>query len=598
MNVESTAAARTRDVSWLRSSLGEGWRANRKARGVMQRRRSLVFLMSAASLLLLGSTGGRSGCGSAPPAPPSTQCEPLDVTLSRGRGGQLEAIVESNPCAFEPDGSPTQGLWPASTATVSPAWYAADGHETWGYRDARELPAGPIELVGLPGQLQYSLQPDDSKRLRLHFRSAPGASLPTMIDRPFELRYRPASPAPLRGTLYLTVPVQANSPNAVNLVVMAPNANVELKTCAPETDRCWYYTTRLCHGAALGCVYAVAPGSMARGKVTPRSGYELTRILCGEVGPLQPDGSRSVNLTLEGETTCTIEAEPIQARREVWLATEGQGLLATPSHPDCGISGNCALETGALLQLQARPAEGWRLARWRGDCADVAPQDDPATDIALEVQADVDCTAVFAPRSSDRVALDVTVEGRGQVTVSGAGIDGQVVETSANLLVPPGTIVQLVARSEEAFLGWAGSHPGCSGMRRRLELTIDGPATCSARFDAPPDRCAGLTALPQPVVSLVAVALDGTEVPVSGTDFGSGMRLRATISNLAAYPLDAVFVTRYRGQELFGPVVLLDTTTETACVPFSFSVEASACNGLQAPPLSVSARPVPRNSCP
>jgi hypothetical protein len=598
MHVEAAATTRTGDVSQLRSALTDGWRANRKARGVMQRRRPLVFLMSAASLVLLGSTGGRSGCGSAPPAPPSTQCQPLHVTLRPSLGGQLEAVVESNPCAFEPDGAPTKGLWPASTASVSPAWYTAEGRRTWGYRDAEAAPGGPLQLVGVPSQLQYSVQPDDASRLRLHIRLEAGATLPAMSERAFEFRYRPGAPSSLRGTMFLTVPAQENNPSAANLVVMAPNANVEITFCAPESVDCLGLRREDCDSAPLGCVYAVQPGSTVRGKATPRSGYELTRVLCGAAGRLEADGSRSFSFDVEGETTCTIEADPIQARREVWLTTEGQGIIATPSHPDCGAEGTCALETGARLQLQARPAEGWKLARWRGDCAEVAPGDDPSTDITLEVLADAECTAVFAPRSSERVALGVTVEGRGEVTVSGAGIDGQVVETSANLLVPPGTIVQLLARSEQAFLGWEGSHPGCTGSRRRLELAIDGPTTCSARFDAPADRCAGLTALPQPVVSLVALALDGTEVPVSGTDFARGLRVRATVSNLAAYPLDAAFVTRYRGQELLGSVVLLDTTTETACVPFSFSIEASACNGLQAPPLALSLRPVPRNSCP
>jgi hypothetical protein len=596
MNAERTAEVRTGDARRPRPSLAEAWRANRKAGEVMQRRRRLVLSVSAASLLLLGSAGGRSGCGSAPPALPSTQCAPLHVTLEPGPVGSKllpRAIIEDNPCPFEPDGSPTHGLWPTPSpcpveisSVADCDWFDGDGFRALLPRREGLAPDGPLKIVGL----------DD---LRYWFETRPGPKGPrsvlvladvadalTLTAQAVEFRYRPGSNAAPRGTLFLTIPKPSN--DVVTLAVMAPNAHVTLERGEVDLE---------CEYAPLGCVFPVRKGTVL-GTATPREGYELTRVLCGEVGRRGADGSRSLTLEVEGETTCTIDAEPIASRREIWLGTEGQGLLTSPSHPDCGAAGTCALETGSVIELQAQPAQGWKLARWRGDCADIAPGDDPPTDISLEVQASVDCTAVFAPRSADRVALDVSVDGRGQVTASGAGIDAQVIMTSANLLVPAGTAIQLVARSEEAFLGWAGSHPGCTGTSRRLELTIDGPATCAARFGAAPDPCAGLSTIPQPAISLVAVALDGTEVPVSGTDFALGLRLRATLSNLAAYPAGAEFVTRYRGQDHYGPVIVLDTMTETACVPFSLRVEASACGGLRAPPLDVHARAVPQSPCP
>ncbi len=122
-------------------------------------------------------------------------------------------------------------------------------------------------------------------------------------------------------------------------------------------------------------------------------------------------------------------------------------------------------EQGALVELIAIPAQGWRFAQWQGDLSGV---DNPAR---ITVDAPKEVTAVFEKKS---YALTTLTDGQGAVSE-------QVVEVQAKAH-EHGAVVELTATpaTRWAFAGWGGD---LSGDENPARITVTQKTLVIAKFE-------------------------------------------------------------------------------------------------------------------
>ena len=138
------------------------------------------------------------------------------------------------------------------------------------------------------------------------------------------------------------------------------------------------------------------------------------------------------------------------------LRVEGEGAVAADPALD-------VYDCGAVVRLSATPAPCWHFAGWEGPVADSS---DAAT---VTMYGHKTVTAVF---EIDRHALEVSVEGAGQVALSP---EGGIYEC--------GSTVQLTATPEPGwhFAGWRGDAAGASTSN---SILMDGERQATAVFEA------------------------------------------------------------------------------------------------------------------
>jgi lysozyme len=151
------------------------------------------------------------------------------------------------------------------------------------------------------------------------------------------------------------------------------------------------------------------------------------------------------------------------------------GGIVTGSRIACGNdSVDCTrlMNPGDSLTLTATPDPDARLMGWTGACADVGASRSCTVTI-LGYRA---TSAVFGYR------VQVTRQGTGDgsVTSSPGDLD---CGTMCTAVVPAGTSLVLTAAADSAstFGGWSG---GCTGSATTCALTVNGPVTIGAGFEA------------------------------------------------------------------------------------------------------------------
>jgi hypothetical protein len=126
-------------------------------------------------------------------------------------------------------------------------------------------------------------------------------------------------------------------------------------------------------------------------------------------------------------------------------SVEGSGELTINVETYCAAGCTLTLDNGFDIRLAGVAADGWRFARWRGDCSG-----GEACILTMDGQKTV--TAVFerAPQ-----AVRVSVQGKGRVTSSPTGIS---CPGSCSHAFAAGAVVRLTARPARGrrFAGWSG----------------------------------------------------------------------------------------------------------------------------------------------
>ncbi len=119
------------------------------------------------------------------------------------------------------------------------------------------------------------------------------------------------------------------------------------------------------------------------------------------VGDVASPNSQSTTVTMDEDKTVTAVFFELPTYT-LTMAVSGEGTV-TPS------PGNYTHEEGAVVNISASPAEGWRFVNWTGGVAD---PNSPDTTVNMDTDRTV--TANFAPR--DSFALTINIEGEGSTS--------------------------------------------------------------------------------------------------------------------------------------------------------------------------------------
>jgi hypothetical protein len=169
---------------------------------------------------------------------------------------------------------------------------------------------------------------------------------------------------------------------------------------------------------------------------------------------------------------------------------------------------------GTYVELTANPAEGWKLAEWRGD---LSGSENPAV-IRMDKAREV--TAVFEKRG---YPLSITIEGEGSVAE-------QVIHQKLSDYVH-GTLVELTAHPADGwvFSGWDGDLEG-----------NENPETIIIEQEA------GVTAMFTPVDEILALTVQG-EGTVDIKQIESDENPSKTLFQLTARPFDGWRFSQWMG---------------------------------------------------
>lgn len=182
-----------------------------------------------------------------------------------------------------------------------------------------------------------------------------------------------------------------------------------------------------------------------------------------------PAGATS--LTLKSGTTVNVSGVPLTVR------VVGSGTVtSSPPGIDCGPDSTCSapFPSNSMVDLQARPQEGWTFTGWQGDCAGTG-----ACRVTMNRARSVVANFAQAPSR-------LTIEVRGSGSVSSAPVNGSTVHIecfpnqTCSTDFPPGTRVTLTAMPESGanFAGWSGD---CSGTGP-CTVTLDRARSVRAQF--------------------------------------------------------------------------------------------------------------------
>ncbi len=149
------------------------------------------------------------------------------------------------------------------------------------------------------------------------------------------------------------------------------------------------------------------------------------------------------------------------SEKSLTIAINGSGAVtSSPAGIDCGSRCSANYAEGTTITLTARPASGFSLLGWTGDCTG------SQNTCTLTLTEDSNVGAVFT--STPLNSLAINKKGLGTVTSSPAGIDcGE--SCSANF--PPNTTITVTARPASGFefIGWTGD---CTSTQTTCTFTI------------------------------------------------------------------------------------------------------------------------------
>ena len=149
-------------------------------------------------------------------------------------------------------------------------------------------------------------------------------------------------------------------------------------------------------------------------------------------------------------------------------------VTSSPVGIDCGPKCSEYFSEDLTVTLTATPDTGFIFDGWSGDCT--GP--DPTCDVTMDQARNVIASFNLVPPNS--YALNVSLEGTGDGTVAGNGIDcgSDCVE-----IYPEGTQVTLVAsaQSSSTFVGWGGA---CTNAAGNCVITMNASKSVTATFNS------------------------------------------------------------------------------------------------------------------
>lgn len=242
------------------------------------------------------------------------------------------------------------------------------------------------------------------------------------------------------------------------------------------------------------CLASYAMAEDVEFSVVPEPGWSLVAPLsCGSLNAAaNADGSIGLTGRVSGNTTCELVFEPADGNRMLRLESVQNGVVNVNGggrmeecHNNCSFS----FPEGTTLSLSADADDGYWLEGWDGACAGMSDRG------TLNLDTDMSCSPRFVRLNGHLVTINVV--GTGLVYPSGQP-GTCTADQECTFPVPTGEIVTLTAQpdpeSHLPFLGWEGC---AGGDTNPLQLTVDGPITCTARFEEPEDCVPGTTTLGQ-----------------------------------------------------------------------------------------------------
>lgn len=187
----------------------------------------------------------------------------------------------------------------------------------------------------------------------------------------------------------------------------------------------------------------------------------------------------------EGQNPCRVRLDSdvaLSARFEPWpelsVTMSGQGsgrVTASFGDLDCPTRCSAPYAPGAMVTLNAAPAQGSRFQGWSGDCSGTQPT------CSLRLDRAINVSASFEPSGGTS---------RWPVTVTVSGIASPAIESEPAGLDCPGTcridvdhgqqlIIRVRSELRPAFRGFTGD---CSGLNFECRVTVDHAIQIGASF--------------------------------------------------------------------------------------------------------------------
>jgi hypothetical protein len=253
---------------------------------------------------------------------------------------------------------------------------------------------------------------------------------------------------------------------------------------------------------SANCSAAFPAGASVALTATPAVGF----VFAGWDGACS--GAAGCTVTLGSDTSVTARFSsilpPPPRMHNLTVAVEGQGTVtSTPGGINCAGACTARFDEGAHIVLTVRPYASWSFTGWSGACSG-------SGDCHVTLSTDTSVTARFdaipapPPPPASQHALTVTVEGKGRVSSSPAGID---CTQTCTVNFDAGAQVVLTATPDSGWQlsGWSGA---CNGSN--CALTMSGDASAKATFTQVPPP-------PPPATISVTIAPSSASVVTGGT---------------------------------------------------------------------------------
>lgn len=139
-------------------------------------------------------------------------------------------------------------------------------------------------------------------------------------------------------------------------------------------------------------------------------------------------------------------------------------------------------DSGAALQLDAVPSQGWQFEGWQGAGPGSASGPQPRLSVTVGPAAPSNETAVFYP------GVVISAEGPSSVSYRDGGLSGTVPSGAEEVAyVPPGTSLSLEGSSVPPWTGFSGWSGAVDASSSGAAVVVDGPLAVTGRsaYDVP-----------------------------------------------------------------------------------------------------------------
>ena len=139
-------------------------------------------------------------------------------------------------------------------------------------------------------------------------------------------------------------------------------------------------------------------------------------------------------------------------------------------------------DSGAVLELDAAPSQGWQFEGWQGAGSDSVSGPQPRLSVTVGPGGASNETAVFYP------GVTISTEGPSSVSYRGGGVSGTVPAGAEEVVyVPPGTSLSLEGSSAPPWTGFSGWSGAVDATSSGAVVVVSRPLAVTARsaYDVP-----------------------------------------------------------------------------------------------------------------